>query len=144
MTNEKSVYTKILHATDLKENHYSMCQQAIDIAKRFDAQLYLLHVIEMPPSHQLAQGLGFAELINPMKDDAITVLSLVGDALGIAPEYQYVEIGSIKTHVLQKIQIIGCELLIMGSHATIHIPAFLDSTAHTILYNIPCDVLIIR
>src|SRR3990167_9589588 len=140
--NEATLYTRILHATDLKENHYSMCQQAVEISNRFDSELYLLHVIETPPSHQFAQGLGFIELINPIKDDAVTVLSILGEALGIAAGYQYVEIGSIKHHVLQKAQELGCGLIIMGSHSANHMPKFLGSTAHAIIYHAVCDVLI--
>ncbi len=93
------MYTHILLATDLNENHFAICQQAVDIAKRFHAKLFLLHVIEPPATLQLAQGLGFAEFDTPIKTDAETVMAALGDALNIPSEQQFVEIGSIKTHV---------------------------------------------
>lgn len=138
------MYANILHATDLKENHFSMCQKAAAIAKAFGGTLHLIHVIEPPASLQLAQGLGFAELDNPVKDDAVTVMNILGDALGIPVEQQHVDIGSIKQLVLKKVQELGCELVILGSHTPSHLPAFLGSTAHAVVHHAPCDVLTLR
>jgi nucleotide-binding universal stress UspA family protein len=138
------MYTHILLATDLSENHYGMCQQAVEIAKRFDAKLFLLHVIEPPVTLQLAQGLGFAEFDSPIKEDAETVMGLLGDALNIPREQQFVEIGSIKTHVLEKVAELGCTLIIIGAHTPSQLPAFLGSTAHEVLRAAPCDVLTLR
>lgn len=138
------MYTHILHATDLKENHFAMCQKAVAIAKAFGGTLHLLHVIEPPASLQLAQGLGFAELGSPVKDDAVAVMNVVGDALNIPVANQYVEIGSIKQLVLEKVKALGCTLVIIGSHTSGHFPAFLGSTAHTVVHHAPCDVLTLR
>lgn len=138
------MYTKILYATDLSENHFSMCQQAVEIAKRFHAKLYLLHVIEQPPSLQLAQGLGFAEFDHPIKDDAVVVMSALGEALNIPAEQQLVEIGSIKMHVLNQALELSCNLIIIGSHTPSKLPAFLGSTAHAVVHQAQCDVLTLR
>ena len=138
------MYTTILHATDLRENHYQMCSQAVDIANCFHAKLYLLHVIEPPASLQLAQGLGFAEFDHPIKDDAETVMRVLGEALNIPIDQQYVEIGSIKMHVLEKVKELACDLIIIGSHTPSKLPAFLGSTAHAVAHHAPCDVLTLR
>lgn len=138
------MYTHILHATDLSENHFHMCQQAVEIAKKFHAKLYLLHVIEPPASLQLAQGLGFAEFDSPIKDDAQAVMAVLGEALNIPPEQQFVEIGSIKTNVLEKVQELSCTLIIIGSHGPSKLPAFLGSTAREVIHEAKCDVLTIR
>jgi universal stress protein A len=138
------MYTHILHATDLSKNHFDMCQQAIEIAKCFHAKLFLLHVIEPPPSLQLAQGLGFAEFDSPVKEDAMTVLSVLGDTFNIPKEHLFVEVGSIKAHVLQKAIDLACNLIIIGSHTPSKLPAFLGSTAHAVVHQAPCDVLTIK
>ncbi len=138
------MYTRILLATDLNENHFAMCQQAVAIAKRFHARLFLLHVIEPPVTLQLAQGLGFAEFDSPIKGDAETVLAALGDALDIPSEQQFVEIGSIKTHVLDKAAALGCTLIMVGAHTPSKLPTFLGSTAHEIIRDAPCDVLTLR
>ena len=138
------MYTHILLATDLNENHYSMCQQAQAIAQRFHATLFLLHVIEPPATLQLAQGLGFAEFDSPIKSDAQAVLAALGDALDIPPERQFVEVGSIKTHVFNKVTSLGCTLIIVGAHTPSKLPSFLGSTARDIIHEAPCDVLTLR
>ncbi len=138
------MYTHILHATDLSDDHFDMCQQAADIARCFQAKLFLLHVIEPPPSLQLAQGLGFAEFDHPIKDDAIAVMRVLGEALHIPESQQFVEIGSIKMQVIQKIKELACQLIIIGSHTPSKLPAFLGSTAHAVAHHAPCDVLTLR
>ena len=138
------MYKKILHATDLSENHYTLCQQAMNIAKCFQAKLSLIHVIEIPSSIQLAQSLGFMELVKPLKDQGVATLNIVGESLGILPQSQYVEIGSIKTHIINKINELGFDLIIIGSHTPSHLPNFLSSTAHMLTNHVPCDVLTIR
>ena len=135
------MYSIILHATDLSDTHFNMCQRALEVAKRFHAKLYLLHVIEPPASLQLAQGLGFAEFDTPLKEDATTVMRALGEALNVPVSQQFVEIGSIKSHALNKIKDLHCDLLILGNHAHRHLPALLDTSAQGILAEVNCDVL---
>ncbi|WP_028389506.1 universal stress protein [Legionella fairfieldensis] len=138
------MYTTILHATDLSENHFDTCQKAAEIAACFGARLHLLHVIELPSSFQLAQGLGFTEISAPVKEDAQTVMRLLGEALDIPPEQQHVETGSIKMTILDKINALGCELVIIGSHTPGALPVFPGSTAHAVTHGAQCDVLTLR
>ncbi len=138
------MYTHMLHATDLSENHFDMAQKAVEIAKKFNAKLFLLHVIEPPATLQLAQGLGFAEFDSPIRDDAQSVLAALGDALNIPTEQQFVEVGSIKTHVINKVEALGCTLIIIGSHTPTRLPAFLDSTARDVIHDAKCDVLTLK
>ena len=138
------MYTHILHATDLSENHYSMCQKAVEIARCFHAKLYLLHVIEPPQTLQIAQGLGFAEFDYPVKEDAVSVMRVLGEALNIPVTQQSVEVGSIKLNVLKKAKELHCDLIIIGSHTASMLPAFLGSTAHAVVHHAECDILTLR
>ena len=138
------MYTTILYATDLSENHFKMCQKAAEIAAYFHAKLYLMHVIEPPASLQLAQGLGFAEFDHPIKTDAEAVMRTLGDALNIPEAQQFVAIGSIKTNILNKADELACDLILIGSHTPSHLPTFLGSTAHAVVKHAKCDVLTIR
>ena len=138
------MYTQILFATDLLENHFKLCQKAAKIAESFQAKLFLLHVIEPPSSLQLAQSLGFAEFDHPLKADAHTVLRVLGEAINIPVNQQFVEVGSIKMNVLDKIKELNCDLLIIGSHTPSHLPAFLGSTTHAVSHAASCDVLTVR
>lgn len=137
------MYTAILHATDLADNHFAMCQKALAIAKRFDAHLYLLHVLETPASIQLAQGLGFAEIQDPtdVLEDAKAVMNLIGETLKIPQKHLFVEKGSIKQQVFDKVNELNCELIIIGHHTPSSIPVYLGSTAQSIVHEAHCDVL---
>ena len=138
------MYSTILHATDLSEYHYALSQKAADIARLFNAKLYLLHVIQPPTSLQIAQGLGFAEFDTPVKDNAQTVMSVLGDALDIPSERLLVEVGSIKHNILSRAKALGCECIIIGSHTPTHLTPFLGSIAHAIVYHAHCDVITLR
>jgi nucleotide-binding universal stress UspA family protein len=141
---ENSMYTNILYATDLSEEHFEISERAVEIARLLGAKLFILHVIELPASIQLAQGLGFTELANPSTEDAKTVLSLLGEALNIPAEQQIVEIGSVSEHIQKKVQELNCQLIIMGSHSPEGLPAFLGSTANAIIHHPPCDVMTLK
>ena len=138
------MYKNILFATDLLSEHNHLALSAANIAQQFNATLYFLHVIELPASIQLAQGLGFTELAIPANDDAQTVLSLVGENLNIPEDHQFVEIGSVKEHIFTKVKELDCQLIIIGSHASSGLHSYLGSTAHATVNHAPCDVLTLR
>lgn len=138
------MYTNILFATDLLNEHSHLTEKAANIAKQFNAKLYLLHVIELPTSILIAQGLGFTELANPSKEDAQTVLSLIGESLQIPQEQQFVEIGSVKEHILNKAKDLNCQLIIIGSHSATGLPSILGSAAHAVVNHSVCDVLTLK
>ncbi len=132
----------ILHATDLSENHYKMCERAVDIARRFNADLYLLHVLETPSSLVLAQGLGFAEIEDPQPrlENIKSIMAIIGDTLAIPDNRLLVELGSAKTHILQKAVDLGCQMIIIGHHSRSE-HGLLGNTARRIVDEAHCDVL---
>lgn len=142
--NEVAMYTNILFACDLINEHTHLANQAAALAKQFNAKLFLLHVIELPASVQIAQGLGFAELATPNKAGAETVLAMIGDSIKVPKKQQFVEIGSVKEHIFNKVKELDCQLIIIGSHATKGISSLLGSTAHATVNHAPCDVLTLR
>lgn len=138
------MYKTILHATDLSEHHFDLCQKAFDIAQCFQAKLYLLHVIEIPSSLQWAQSLGFAELAKPVTDGAQVTIDSVGEALGVPQANLLVEIGTAHSVILSKINDLACDLVILGSHTEHGLPALLGSTAHSVANHAHCDVLTLK
>ncbi len=138
------MYSNILYLTDLDALHFHHGEQAVRIATCLNASLYLLHVIEQPPSLQLAQGLGFAEIAQPNVLEAQSVLQTLGDALGIPYGHLMVKIGSIKEQAIETISKFHCDLLIIGQHAHHLLPSMLDSSAQAVPNLVPCDVLTLR
>lgn len=133
----------IIHATDLSENHYKMCERAVDMAERFKAKLYLIHVLETPPSMVLAQGLGFTEIENPepLLEDAIAVMGILGETFAIPKKQLLVETGSPKLHILQKANDLDAQMIIIGHHSS---KGLLGNTAQAIIHEADCDVFVMR
>lgn len=135
------MYSTFIHATDLSENHYAMCEEAKKIADKFNGKLYLMHVIEPPASLQLAQGLGFAEFDLPQREDAFSVMRVIGDSLDIPEQQLIVEVGSIKSHVLKMIDTLNCDMIILGKRSPDALHHLLGSTAHAVSHQASCHVL---
>jgi nucleotide-binding universal stress UspA family protein len=138
------MYTNILHITDLNSNHILLGQQATIFAKKINADLHLLHVIEEPSSVQIAQSLGFAEIEPPPVKDAKLVLQILGDALEVPKNNLHVMAGTIKQCVLDLVQKLKIDLVILGNHNPSATPHILEHTGSKILTEPPCDVLIIK
>lgn len=138
------MYKTILHAADLNEAHFHISEKAKAFADLCKARLYLLHVIELPASIQLAQGLGFAELQKPSKEEAIAVLQTLGEALNVPESQQFVAIGTVSDEIIKKVQSLNCDLIIVGSHRENAFQQFLGSSANATVHKAPCDVLTIR
>jgi nucleotide-binding universal stress UspA family protein len=137
-------YKKILHATDLQGDHFKLCEKVAAFAKLHQAELYLIHVIEIPGSLLIAQTLGFTELVAPAKEDAKAVLKTVAEAIHISTQHTIVKFGSVKQHVTETAVKLQCDLIIIGSHSTHELSDMLGTTAWHISQHAPCDVLMIR
>lgn len=133
------MYKRILHATDLQQDHFALCEKAKKLADYHHAMLYLIHVIEIPQTVLLAQNLGLAGLITPAKEDAFTVLKTVADALKLPEKHLYVEIGSVSYHILEQAEALKADLIIMGRHAGMPTP--FGSTTYHVMQHANCDVL---
>ena len=138
------MYKKVLHATDLKENHFETCQKAYNLAHEIGADFHLLHVVSPPNMLQWAQSLGFAEFDRPIPDQAEAVLQVVADSLGVDRDHIHVKVGSIKQTILDVIKELDCDLLIIGSDTPEGVATFLGSTANALTHYAPIDVLTLR
>lgn len=138
------MYKNILHATDLSDTHFELCEQAVALSKALGACLYLIHVIEAPTTVQIAQGLGFAEMGAPVKDDAEVVMKVLGDALHLPSQQLFVEAGPVKQRVLEKLAALHCDLLVIGSHRPHDLSELLGGTARSLVEHAPSDVLTLR
>ncbi len=138
------MYKTLLFATDLLEGSHHASLHAKEIADKFEATLYIMHVVELPITEQYAQALGFAETISPPVDDAILVVKTLADELGIAEEKQIVVPGRASYMIIEKAKEIHADAIIIGSHSESTFPHFLGSTANSIVHKAHCDVITLR
>jgi nucleotide-binding universal stress UspA family protein len=151
----------VLYATDLSRNSAYAFRYAVNTARKHDAKIHLLHVIEPISPQAKAQVLMFIEeeklnqlhqdskekLIRQieerlkqfaekeLKDDPETLKRLVGI---------HVIQGDPATEILNKTDELGCDMIIMGTHGRGVIShTFLGSVSEKVLRRIHKPVYII-
>lgn len=140
------VYKNILMAVDLHPSCDELtAQHAADIAKLFNAQLYIIHAVEHLNAYGVAQAYPTViDLEEDMVKEAQKELTRWGSKLDIPPQRQFVEVGSPKIVILNKAEDIKADLIVVGSHGRHGIGLLLGSTANGVLHNAKCDVLAVR
>ena len=139
-------YTHVLLATNLSPNNLAVAEKARDLARRYQARLSAIHVVEyspldfqgydlLPPDIDLDQ-----ELVKQAQER----LGALGAKLGIEKEDQHVTIGSTKIEILHTAQSHGVDLIVLGSHGRHGLALLLGSTANAVLHAAACDVLAVR
>ena len=143
-----SDYTHILVAVDFSAAADQVVTKARDIAKRNNARLSLLHVVEyMPP---IASEYEPMFVSNWVLDDDIMLkhaeqsLKNISEKQNLKNAELKVQIGTPKHEISQFVKDFHCDLIVMGSHGRHGISLLLGSTANAILHAMPCDILTIK
>jgi nucleotide-binding universal stress UspA family protein len=137
---------KILYATDLSKNSSYAFLFAIDMARRHDARIVVLHAIEPVPSYAESYGALTDEAKKKQHDEMIEFMK---NHLGEFCKKAECEIGSPCVELVSKILVPvgyppneilsvadeeGCEVIVLGTHGK----GFL---AHTFLGSVSSSVL---
>lgn len=136
----------ILVATDFSETAAHALDLAVELARKLDAQLHLLHVLGIP-------DLGVPELGVALT--SVTMDSMVAsaqkqlDALTAARPAVKIEAllrtGDARTEILRVATQVGAELIVLGTHGRRGLSrALLGSVAEYVLRHGHCPVLITR
>lgn len=139
-------YQHILAAVDLSSEGKLVAARAAELAKRYNAKVSLLHVVEYVPI-DLAN-----ELVLPQQQEIEEQLVLRAqehlDALiaelKLAVIERHVSNGSTKSEILRYAEEQQVDLVVVGRHGRHGISRILGSTATAVLHNAPCDVLVIK
>lgn len=134
----------ILHATDLQEQHLEDCERAVRIAKKLDAELFFLHVLEVPQTWQLAQNLGFAQNPPLPIEDTRTLLNVLGEQFDMPPERMILMEGSPKHKIIECIHELQIDLLLIGCPSNQFLQGEVTHLSHYLVDNAPCSVLLMR
>ncbi len=138
------MYKKILLATELSTYSHELALKAMTLAEQLNAELYLIHVIEVPQGTLYAASIGLTEYLNPITDNAELVLAALGGELNIPKSRQFVKIGSITQHILTTATEQNIDLIIVGTNSKKGIFEFLGGTASAIVNRAKCDILALR
>ena len=148
---------KILYTTDLSENSAYVLRYAIDAAKKHDAKIIILHVLDMMPAiakvdiTEDKQDKIFKEKITNTMDRIQKRLKLfcekeLKDDPECTERVESIEVreGFPAEEILSKADEFNCDVIIMGTHAKgIIANTFLGSTAKRVLRRTRKPVFII-
>ena len=140
-----SSYSQLLVAIDLSDQSRAIAAKSVELARQWQAQLRLLHVIEFVP-------------VEPMSDALVPVMQIddraiarareqiveLADTLGVAADVCQVATGNVKAEILRQAREVGADLIVLGSRERHGLSILLNLTEDTVLHGAPCDVLAMR
>ena len=136
---------KILVAVDTSDEAKQVLNAAVELARCFDAELSLIHVVEpvvTENSYDLITSM-------PVEMDEI-LLKHAGEFLdNLKKDFSLdvescVELGPVKSQILARAKENAIDLIVVGSHGRHGLALLLGSTANALLHGAPCDVHVVR
>lgn len=147
-------FNKILSATDFSEDSNLAISYAEEIARRFNAEIIVLHVDQPLPPVMVSPDMGpvmdvgamtriaeeqrllaqkeLDKIVNRMRDSGLKARSLL-------------KVGSPFLEVLHTAQSEGTDLIVMGTHGRTGLAhVLMGSVAERVVQKAPCPVLTIR
>ncbi len=154
-------FSKILYAAALSTDANETFRKALEIAETFDAKLHILHVVEelSPGAKSTLQWVDSEKITQKHYEDfqkysvekiRASIHEICDELFKDRPSCRQrieaitVAIGYPADEILKKIDELGCDALIMGSHskgAVAH--AFLGSTAERVLRRVRKPAIIL-
>ena len=138
-------YRKILLAVDLSDNSRLVVERAKAIAKCYDSEITLLHVVEYVPVEPMGEALlPTVQIESELVDRARAKLGELAQQQSLAQSASLVETGSIKAEIVRTAQRIGADLIVLGSRERHGLAILLNFTEDSVLHAAPCDLLAVR
>jgi nucleotide-binding universal stress UspA family protein len=147
---------KILYATDLSKNSSYAFLYAIDMARRHDARIVVLHAIEPVPSYAESYGGSTEEVKKKQQEEIIEFMkkhiqefcvkaeSEVGSPCVELVSKVLVPVGYPPNEILSAADEEGCEVIVLGTHGKgFLVHAFLGSVSSSVLHRTRKPVFII-
>lgn len=140
-----SGYLRIMLALDLTQESDQVAQRALSLARQFDAELHIVHVIE-PLS--LAYGgdipMDLSSVQEQIHEQAKSHLAEFANKLGVSEDRQYLIFGRPESEIHRIAQSKEADMIVVGSHGRHGLALLLGSTANGVLHGAKCDVLAVR
>ena len=140
---------RILLPTDFSKYAATATKYACELAAKFDAELHLLHTVEIIPAYmpELATGLDFSATVNALKTDADKSLTSLLDpqwAAGRKVIHAVIE-GSPKVEIFRYAKQNAIDLIVLATHGRTGLAhVIMGSVAENVVRNAPCPVLTVR
>lgn len=138
-------YQRILVAIDLTDESDQIIDRAVEIARQNNAELSLIHVIEIV---SFAYGgdipMDLSSIQEQMDQHARKRMEETAAKLDYPVKETYVSTGNTENEIHEIAKSIDSDLIIIGSHGRHGLALLLGSTANGILHGAQCDILAVR
>ena len=143
-----SNYSHILVAVDFSASADHVIDKAVAIAKRNNAKISLLHIVEfLPPIDSVGEPFVISNWEideDGLLERAEQSLQELIDKHKLENAKPSVQLGTPKHEITQFVKDNNCDLVVMGSHGRHGLSLLLGSTANAVLHEMPCDILTIK
>ena len=140
------MYKHILYATDFSKASLTTERKVAKMTNQFDAQLSVIHVVNYGSTVWMGGGGYFvlAELNEESIDNSQKALKACEERIAVDITHTHSIQGSPKQEIINYAEVIGADLIILGSHGHRHVSDLLGTTATGVLHKAKCDVLVIQ
>lgn len=141
-----AIYENILVAIDLHPTcDEIILKRAHDLAKAGYVELSVIHAVEHINAYGVAQAYpAVIDLEGEMLAEAQKQLSDLSKKYDIPAKHQFVEVGSPKVVILDKMKQLKNDLIVIGSHGRHGIGILFGSTASAVIHHLSCDALVVK
>lgn len=154
-------YRHILLAVDTAEESVQAAARAAELARRFEAKLSLLHVVEAAPTQIInGQSTLAMEPLTPLTPmtleqenklyeakikQAHEMLQQLAEDFNLPPGEKWALYSPSTKQIIHDLaKEHAVDLIVVGSHGRHGLALLLGSTANAVLHGAPCDVLAVR
>ena len=140
-----SDYRQLLVAIDLSDQSRAIAAKSVELARQWNAQLRLLHVIEFVPVEPMSDALvPVVQIDDRVIARAREQMQALSTALGIPNENCRVATGNVKAEILRQAREINADLIVLGCRERHGLSILVNLTEDTVLHGAPCDVMAMR
>jgi universal stress protein A len=140
-----SNYRQLLVAIDLSDQSRDIAAKSVELARQWQAQLRLLHVIEYVPVEPMSDALvPVVQIDERVVARAREQIEALAGALGIDSGCCRVATGNVKGEILRQAREAGADLIVLGCRERHGLSILVNLTEDTVLHGAPCDVLAMR
>ncbi|PJI84394.1 nucleotide-binding universal stress UspA family protein [Yoonia maricola] len=144
------MFDNITIGVDGSDHGWRAFDLACDLAQRYDAQLHVVHVPEIPPS-AIAIGIGAIDVPIDLEQIISDGQAVMADAAtraraqGVEPSSQIVRTGVAATEILHVANSTSSDLIVSGRRGMGDVASlFLGSTSHKIAQEAQCACLTVK
>ena len=139
--------SKILCPVDFSEHSQAALDQAADVARRFGADLTLVHVVE-PVLYPVAYGLPPVSAVDyesVARESAGKAMEKLAAGLGNLKVKVRVDAGAASQRICELAKTDGFDLIVLATHGYTGLKhVLLGSTAERVVRHAPCAVLVVK